>query len=545
MSTVAVIGAGAAGLTTLKNLLEEGFKATAFERDTQVGGIWNFDEGEKPSVLQSTIANNTSDFGCYTDLPYPHDAPTYPSAPEVCQYLKSYAEHFNLLPHVRLGTNIKRARLTTIDGVEKWELVITTDPLDAADASAKEEELLYFDKLVMATGSFSTPSRPDIPGLARFTGRVLHSCAYKRPEKFKSLSVLVVGSGNTAADVVTTLTGHTKQVYWSHRHGVIILPRRINDKPLDHTLTYRTTRIGDTIASYAPGYAARMTERMLQGLQNKAFSIKPEWNLSPAPALKHALPIISDDLVTELEAGRAISVPGMKQVLGERSVEVADGSVLADIDAIIFCTGYEKTDWALVGEELDPTRHTTSRWTAAQGSRGRVLPRLYQNVFSVDRPQSLAYVGVFAGLIAGFTMADLAAMAITQVWKAGSSSSALPSVDEMNRQVDRHHEWLCEIAESGSCAPHALDFKLWAAWAHGTAGTGVDTKLGYGIEGWAFWLRDRVFCNTLMTGIMSPLIFRVFPGARRWAWEGARGAIDRVNRERRGRIIRWHGEVSQ
>ncbi|KAL2814127.1 dimethylaniline monooxygenase 3 [Aspergillus granulosus] len=530
MAEVAVIGAGAAGLPTLKNLLEEGFKATAFDRDTEIGGIWNLRDDGRPSVLESTVANNSSDFGCYTDFPYPNGSATYPSAREVSQYLQAYADHFELLPHIRLGTTIRRARLVMIGRIEKWELAIET--------GRSPEELLYFDKLVVASGSFSTPSRPDIPGLGQFEGLAMHSSAYKRPAQFNGLRVLVVGTGNTAADVVSTLKGHAKQVYWSHRHGALILPRSINGMPLDHTLTYRSTRISDIVTSYFPRYASRMMIRMLEKIQNTSFQIRPEWGLTPVPALQHALPIITDDLVAELEAGRAVSVPRIKRVTGKRAVELEDDSRLNDIDAIVLCTGYRKTDWALVGDELDPTRHTTARWSSAKGSGDRPLPRLYQNVFSLERPQSLAYVGIASGLISGFTISDLTSMAIAQVWKG---NSALPTLREMNEQVDAHHDWLCKIAEHGSCSPHALNFTKWTAWVHETAGTGVHTKLGYGIQGWWFWLKDRAFCNVLMTGVMSPFIFRVFPGAKRKAWDGAREAIEVLNAERKGRIFRWHG----
>jgi len=55
--TVAVIGLGAAGLVALKNLKEEGFDATGFERNAYIGGLWRFSEDDKTSVLNTTIVN--------------------------------------------------------------------------------------------------------------------------------------------------------------------------------------------------------------------------------------------------------------------------------------------------------------------------------------------------------------------------------------------------------------------------------------------------------------------------------------------------------
>lgn len=56
-STVAVIGAGPAGLVALKNLIEEGFEVTGFDRNPYVGGLWQYTTEDKTSVLTTTLAN--------------------------------------------------------------------------------------------------------------------------------------------------------------------------------------------------------------------------------------------------------------------------------------------------------------------------------------------------------------------------------------------------------------------------------------------------------------------------------------------------------
>jgi dimethylaniline monooxygenase (N-oxide forming) len=55
--TVAVIGLGPAGLIALKNLKEEGFDATGFDRNGYIGGVWKFTEEGSTSVLQTTLVN--------------------------------------------------------------------------------------------------------------------------------------------------------------------------------------------------------------------------------------------------------------------------------------------------------------------------------------------------------------------------------------------------------------------------------------------------------------------------------------------------------
>jgi dimethylaniline monooxygenase (N-oxide forming) len=63
-TTAAVIGLGAAGLAALKNLKEEGFEVTAFERNAYIGGLWKYSEDDKTSVLATTIVNISRDRVC-------------------------------------------------------------------------------------------------------------------------------------------------------------------------------------------------------------------------------------------------------------------------------------------------------------------------------------------------------------------------------------------------------------------------------------------------------------------------------------------------
>jgi dimethylaniline monooxygenase (N-oxide forming) len=69
-TTVAVIGLGAAGLVALKNLKEQGFDVTGFERNNYIGGLWKYAEDDRTSVLTTTVVNISKERGCFTDFPY-------------------------------------------------------------------------------------------------------------------------------------------------------------------------------------------------------------------------------------------------------------------------------------------------------------------------------------------------------------------------------------------------------------------------------------------------------------------------------------------
>ncbi|KAH8678165.1 flavin monooxygenase-like protein [Xylariales sp. PMI_506] len=508
--TVAVIGLGVLGLVTSKNLIEAGFDVTGFDSNNYVGGLWHYTDEDKTSVLPTTVINISKERGCFTDFPFPENMPSHCTSSDVQKYLEDYVTHFDLTAHFQLNTIVNKVNFEEKTG--NWKLTI------------EGSEPQYFDKVVIATGINHKPHVPGLKGADVFVGQCLHSRGFKRPEVFKGKKVLVVGLGNTGADTAAALQGHAEKVFISHNHGAFVMPRTLKGQPLDHTLTARIVAFQGFIEHYMPSLGELFFNKMIAKIQNSSFNIRPEWKLSPAPSVKHATPIISDNLVDLLESGGIQSVAGLRQAVGPHEVELEDGTHL-EVDTIIWCTGY-RADFSILDPSVDPTRNTTSRWTSLPGSRGKPLPRLYQNVISLDHPTSLAFMGCVAFATGAFPLYDLASMAVAQIWREGNS--ALPSPQHMERAVDRQHAWICSIAEQGSAIPGWVRQHEWVAWADAAAGTGVGEHLGWGLGGWKFWLADRGFSRLLLGGIYSPHIFRVFDGKRK-KWDGARAEIIRVN----------------
>lgn len=212
---VAIIGLGACGLVTLKNFLEAGFDATGYDKNTYIGGLWKFSPENKATVLKTTVANLSKQAGCYTDFPYPDDVGDYPTAAQVGDYFDSYAEHFGLLGHVRLGVGVSNVRRNEKD--EGWEVVLT-------EGEEGKEEVERFDKVVLCHGlQVHAPNVPKIEGIETFSGKAIHSNAYKGPEPFQEKKVLVVGMGNTGPDIACDLVGHASNIHLSHRKGHAIV----------------------------------------------------------------------------------------------------------------------------------------------------------------------------------------------------------------------------------------------------------------------------------------------------------------------------------
>ncbi|CAN9370583.1 unnamed protein product [Alternaria alternata] len=473
---------GPAGLVALKNLREEGFHATGFDRNEYVGGLWQYSAKEQTSVMETTRVNISKERGCFTDFPFPEDVPSHPTAAQVQQYLIDYTKHFKLGPYMRLSTSIEQ--ITFNEGRQQWVLNI----------QGGDEE--YYDKVVVAIGGMiGKANLPVVEGIERFAGSSVHSQGFKRPKDYENKRVMVVGFSNSAADTATQLVGVANKVL-------------------------RLFTVQSLILKYFPHLGERLFDNFIKKMQDKSFKIRPEWRFEHAGKV----PVVSDTLIPCLEDGSISSVAGIRRVLGATEVELQDGTRL-EVDAIIWCTGYA-SDFSMIEPRFDPTCRP-QQWLDAPGSNGKSLFRLYHNVFSLEKPDSLAFLGNVSITLGGFPIFDTASMAVAQVW-AGKSS--LPSLSAMNFAVGKHHMWLADSAKRiPNVSPGQCEASEWVRAMDHLAGTGVNEYLGYGWKGWLFWLRERRFCNLLMGGIWSPSIHRVFSTGKRKCWDGAREAIERVN----------------
>ncbi len=209
----------------------------------------------------------------------------------------------------------------------------------------------------------------------------------------------------------------------------------------------------------------------------------------------------------------------MRRFVGDSKVELIDNTVL-EVDTVILCTGYEP-DFSLT-----PDFSPLESWEEKKASKNQTpLARLYQNIFPPEYADSLAYMNYVALTDGAITVIDVAAMAIAQVWKGGF---ALPSEQEMNAEIDKHHEWVRSLGRDDSVYTGIVRPGPWYAFLNRAAGTGVDENLGYGWEGWKFWMRERKLSGLMLKGVMTPFMYRVFEG-RRKKWEGSKEAIFHAN----------------
>ena len=208
--TVAVIGAGPTGLMALKNLKEDGFEVTGFEKRGYVGGLWKQSHDSSLSVTENTIFNSSRFRSAISDYPMPEHYDDYPTAKQIHEYMESYCDHFGLRPHIKLNAEIKTFKRE--EG--QWALTFEQNGTTATQ---------YFDKVMVCTGSFVSPRSPKLAGIENFHGTTLHSVNFPDPSRFQDQNVLLVGLHATTQDLTVELSTHAKKVYIAHRNGLIMV----------------------------------------------------------------------------------------------------------------------------------------------------------------------------------------------------------------------------------------------------------------------------------------------------------------------------------
>jgi cation diffusion facilitator CzcD-associated flavoprotein CzcO len=178
-----IIGAGAAGLSTAGALKKFSIDSTVLEQDAAIGGTWarRYDRLHLHTIRQlSGLAH----------LPMPRRYPRYVARDQFVRYLQGYARRMGL--HVVTGCRAKR--VTPLDGATGpcWEV--------ETDRGVWQSRVV-----VIATGQYSIPRMPSWPGREEFSGQLIHSSDYRNGRAWAGKRALVVGVGNSGAEIATDL----------------------------------------------------------------------------------------------------------------------------------------------------------------------------------------------------------------------------------------------------------------------------------------------------------------------------------------------------
>jgi cation diffusion facilitator CzcD-associated flavoprotein CzcO len=212
---VVVIGGGQAGLAAGYFLRRAGLRFAILDDGDAPGGAWR--HGWDSLTLFSPAQ--------WSSLPgWPMPAPSdagYPPRDEVIAYLAAYEARYAL--PMRRPAHVKALRR---DGAS-----LLVQQRNGAGLTARA--------VISATGTWSRPFLPDIPGRTRFAGRQLHSAHYRRPEEFAGARVIVVGGGNSGAQILAEVSRHAAKAVWVTEREPVFLPDDVDGRVLFERATAR------------------------------------------------------------------------------------------------------------------------------------------------------------------------------------------------------------------------------------------------------------------------------------------------------------------
>lgn len=325
---VYVVGAGPGGLAVAAALRARGVRVVVLEKADRVGASWR---GHYDRLRLHTTRRLSSLPG----LRIPRRFGRWVARDDVVRYLEKYAEFHEL--DVVTGVSVERIDPVPHTGGGGWRL------------SASGGRRLTGGAVVVATGYNHTPYVPRWPGADAYEGELLHAGRYRNPEPYRGRDVLVVGAGNTGAEIAADLAhGGAGRVRLAVRTAPYILRRSTLGWPAQRTgiLVRRLpVRLVDALA----GPVSRLSVPDLsdRGLPRPAGGLYTR-------VRQGAIPVQDVGLVAAVRAGRVEPVAAVEG-FEDGAVLLADGSRLTP-DTVIAATGYRRGLEPLVGHlgVLDP-----------------------------------------------------------------------------------------------------------------------------------------------------------------------------------------------
>jgi thioredoxin reductase len=277
------------------------------ERHEQIASAWHH-------RYERLHLHTTKRFSSLPYLRYPARVPRYPSRQQVVDYLDAYAERFHLEP--RCGEEVHSVQRKDAH----WEVETNRDRYTA-------------QYVVMATGLSDAPTLPTWPDQDRFRGRILHSAQYANGEPFRDQRVLVIGIGNSGAEIALDLYEHGAKVGMVVRSPINVVFRDHFGIPLQVlaiALSPLPPRALDAITK--PVMRAIFGDLTPYGLQSAMDGVAMQLR-------KHSkVPVIDVGTIDLIKQGKIKIFPGVEQFTPD-GVRFADETV-DSFDAVVLATGY-------------------------------------------------------------------------------------------------------------------------------------------------------------------------------------------------------------
>lgn len=402
MDRVCVIGAGSSGIAACQVLHARGVPYDCFEAGSAIGGNWRYlNDNGMSSAYRSLHINSSRSSMEYAAYRMPADWPSYLGHRVIARYFDDYVDHFGFRHTITFRTVVTRVRPAPGGG---WD--VTTRHRDSGT-----EDTRRYRAVLVANGHHWDPRYPDppYPGTETFTGERMHSHHYRTPDRFAGKRVLVLGIGNSAADIAVEASQVADRTVLAMRRGAHVMPKFVFGVPIDHLTLSWMANLPLRLQSRALELVARLARGKITsyGLQR------------PDHDALCAHPTVSDSLLSKLGHGDIVVKPNLARLDGDK-VWFVDGSVEAT-DLIVYCTGYRISFPFLGRDVIDPANNEVS---------------LYRRVVSVEHA-GLYFIGLVQPIGAIMPLAEA-----QSEWVADLLTGVvtLPPVEDMRREIRSHRD---------------------------------------------------------------------------------------------------------
>ena len=398
MQPVCVIGAGPCGLLAAAALKKRGVPFEIVDAGRQPGGIWDIERDATP-MYDSAHFISSKQLSGFPGFPMPDTYPDYPRHDLILDYIRSFAKHHDLERHITFGVRVESAARRDDGG---WKVRLSSG--DERHCSA----------ICVATGTTWQPRVPQVPG--HFTGEAYHSFYYRSPKEFEGKRVLIVGGGNSGADIACDAARSASAAFISLRRGYYFIPKFIFGQPTD------------VFAHTGPQLPRWLEERVFGFLMNRILvgNLTRYGLQKPDHPILRSHPILNTQILHHLGHGDIQARRDIKSLDG-RTVHFVDGKS-EEIDLIIWATGYDKRFPFLPEGELGGT---------ADGSVGpnKDALDLYLNVFHRHHAD-IFFMGLFETDGAAYGLAGMQAELIAAYLDSTLPAETRAAFDQL-RTADR------------------------------------------------------------------------------------------------------------
>ena len=327
-----IIGAGAAGLAMGAHLSKNNLPYLILEQSSDVASSWR-------QRYDRLHLHTVKEFSALPYMPFPAHFPRYIPKDLLVQYYEKYVKTFALKINFNVGVS------QVVRQAGNWLI------------EAHNGSTYSCDNVIICTGFNNKPYIPVVDGWHSASLRWMHASSYKNPQGLENKQVLVVGMGNSGAEIALDVSSVTAKAYLSVRGEVNIIKRDFLGNPIQksaHVLGKLPHFVSDAIGLLMRNFMIGNVKR---------FGLKMP-NLAPAKQLRlHGkTPMIDIGTVDAIKAGKIKVVPGLRHIQGNE-VEFVNNQKVS-FDMIIFATGYQSGLEMLV-PEVKPylnTNGNVSKW---------------------------------------------------------------------------------------------------------------------------------------------------------------------------------------